>query len=512
MEHAAPPITHPHATSLFGSFQLGGIELALSVSALREVVEYPELITQIPLTPPFLLGLFNLRGSLVPIVHLGQLLNLPDAPLNVASKIAIIEFGSCRVGLLFDRIGEILRVDSAQNVPFQHEEEGAFSIIEGVLKLDGGNRVVQILSATALTKLRHMPQLPDGQHAASLHAQRAAQGRRKQGMTFRVSELRFALRMDTIHGIIRMQELQHSVLASEACLGMLTLRGRIVPVIDARRFLQLPEEAGPAVASKEGEDMRRIIVLTHRDTFIGLLVDEVDSILAFSDHELLAVPSFGHARGELFAGCIAGAGDRYTILLNPAALFADDDLRHIMDGHHQLYDIQATGSASQGERSRVRETYVTFRLDRLMAVRIEQLREVIDYPAVVARSLGCPTFVRGVLKLRREMITLVDLRALYGMVACATARDAKVLVVECGGEKFGLVVDNIENILVVYANEKFALPTVLLNQLDNTLSSHMRQGVDFPDKEQRTLFLLDTAPLKEYLTANRILQTEHVAA
>jgi purine-binding chemotaxis protein CheW len=83
---------------LFGSFHLGEIELALSASMLQEVVNYPSSMTRVPMGPPFLLGLFNLRGALIPIVQLAQLLQLPATDASDESKIAIIEIEGARAG------------------------------------------------------------------------------------------------------------------------------------------------------------------------------------------------------------------------------------------------------------------------------------------------------------------------------------------------------------------------------------------------------------------------------
>jgi hypothetical protein len=86
---------------LYGSFHLAGAELALPVAALQEVVNHPEALTPVPLAPPYLLGLFNLRGTLIPVVDLRQLLNLHAQSTSATRKVAIVETGGVRVGLQF---------------------------------------------------------------------------------------------------------------------------------------------------------------------------------------------------------------------------------------------------------------------------------------------------------------------------------------------------------------------------------------------------------------------------
>ncbi|WP_198651537.1 chemotaxis protein CheW [Dyella sp. C11] len=484
-------------TELFGSFHLGDTELVLPVATVQEVVNYPAVVTQVPLAPSYLLGLFNLRGRLIPIIHLGQLLQLPGEGSRANAKIAIVEFRQGRIGLLFDGTGEILRVPAEQKVLFD-DGQGEMSMIGGALKLDGGNRILQILNVDALHRLPDMPMLKADAQASESARQRAAQGQRRQGVSFRVSETRLALPMGAIHEIIRVPELLRSVLASELCLGMLNLRGNTVPVIDFARFLGLPCAVAEGMVPGDFDDPRRIVVIRQQDMDFGLLVDDVESIVGYRDEELLAIPSFNAERPQLFTGCISRDGAADIMLINEAALLDDAVVTELTQGHRALYQVESTSERGQAKRrSGVRETYVTFKLDQLMGMRIDQLREVIDFPPDVMQPPGAPDYVRGILNLRRKLVTIIDLRALYGMKAYADIEGAKVLVVENDEEKFGLVVDAIENIVTIDAADKLVVPSVLRNQIDHALRNDMREVVELPD--QRTLLLLDAAPLKERL-------------
>lgn len=497
MEPAVATLNAQDTTELFGSFHLDDTELALSVSSLQEVVNYPAAITQVPLAPSYLLGLFNLRGRLIPIVHLGQLLNLPDTGSREAAKIAVVDLDHTKIGLLFDGTGEILRIQGDQKILFERSDE-APSMIGGALKLDAGNRILQILSVDALARLQDIPVMQAGQEASAATHRRVALGQRRQSVSFRVQGTRLALPMSAIHEIIRVPELLSSVLAGEHCMGMLNLRGNTVPVIDFARFLGLPPMVGEVVEHEGFDDERRIIVVKQKDIYFGLLVDEVESIVSFRDDELLAIPSFSASRPSLFTGCISTHSEQNIILIDGSALFSDAIIADITQGHRALYTAESASDAGRvARRSRSRETYVTFRLDQLMGMRIDQLREVIDYPPEVMQPPGAPGYVRGILNLRRKLITIIDLRALYGMTTYADLGLAKVLVVENGPEKFGLIVDAVENIVTIDASDKLTVPSVLLNQIDQALRNDMKEVVELPDK--RTLMLLDAVPLKERL-------------
>jgi purine-binding chemotaxis protein CheW len=482
------------AVELFGSFHLGETELALPVAALQEVVNYPAAVTPVPLAPTHLLGLFNLRGTLIPIVDLRQLLHLPDDTARAASKIAIVELGDVRVGLQFDTTGEILRVPAAQKITFERTDH-APPIICGALKLDGGERILQILSAAALLGLPDVPQL---HHRAAATERRVQQAQRRQTVSFRVAGAHLALPMAAIQEIIRVPAMHPSPLADEVCIGMLNLRGTTVPVIDFARLMGLTREQAAAPGLAAAADERRIVVFNQHDVHVGLMVDEVRSIVGYRDDELMVMPAYSRRHVALFVGCLGNEGRDSIILLSPDALCKHSQIAALAQGHRELYRDRTPAAATSNRRGGTRETYVTFRLGHLLGVRISQLREVIDYPDEIVATPGAPGFVRGVLHLRRELLTVIDVRAMYGMSQYEDLAHAKILIVEHRGEKYGLVVDAVDNIVTIDSASRIPLPTVLTRQLGNGLGNGMTEAVELPGRG--TLMLIDPATLCERVT------------
>ncbi|WP_052652686.1 chemotaxis protein CheW [Pandoraea oxalativorans] len=518
----------PDDIEVFGSFHLGEVEFALPIAALQEVVNFPERITPVPLSPAFLLGLFNLRGTLIPIVDLKPLLAIADAATvagagsgnatPVTQKIAIVDVEGIRVGLLFDSTSEILRVRASQRTGFEYDpSHAAPQVVSGAIKLDGGDRILQILAPGALVHIENMPQLLARQALSA--PQRRQQRQRLQCVSFTVEHSRLALPMSAIREIIRIPDLQNSALASVFCVGMLNLRGTVVPVIDFAHFLGLhasrpePEIAGTA------SDPRRILIVKQEDVHFGLLVDAVDSIVTYYADELLAMPSFSASHAQLFAGCIprepveagstggASVTSNDIVLLNADELFTHSQVLKLTRGHRELYREtdpaqrakagEAVGRGAKSSRG-TRHAYVSFRLQHMLAVRLDQLREIIHDSPDVIPAPGAPSFVRGMLNLRRELVTIVDLRALYGMPIQDDAQVRKILVIEHGRDKFGLLVDAIENIVTLDEADKLPVPAMLLGRATHEMRNDMREAVELPaaDGTARTAMLLDLQPLK----------------
>jgi purine-binding chemotaxis protein CheW len=88
-------------------FRSGRERFCLSVLDVEEVVEWPGL-TRVPLAPPFLMGIFNLRGSIVPVVDIafseGRRPDLPPRHVVVASLPPEGDQEQLRLGIAADEV------------------------------------------------------------------------------------------------------------------------------------------------------------------------------------------------------------------------------------------------------------------------------------------------------------------------------------------------------------------------------------------------------------------------
>lgn len=86
---------------------------ALDVHGVREIVR-PPLIEAVPHAGPAVCGVANLRGAVVAVFDARQLIGLPTTALSPASRVVLLEHEGDVLGLLVDRVLEILRFDAEQ--------------------------------------------------------------------------------------------------------------------------------------------------------------------------------------------------------------------------------------------------------------------------------------------------------------------------------------------------------------------------------------------------------------
>ena len=113
---------------------LGGELFAIDLRNVREVFEV-DVITPVPAMPPAVVGVANLRGTVVPIVDLRTVLGLPaNGPVPFA---IVIRHGSRQVGVLVDRVPEIRTVRREELLPAQTGGSNAPKpFVSGVLRVE----------------------------------------------------------------------------------------------------------------------------------------------------------------------------------------------------------------------------------------------------------------------------------------------------------------------------------------------------------------------------------------
>lgn len=135
------------------TFRCGGRAFAVDIMAVREIRSW-SAPTPLPHAPPFMLGMVNLRGSVLPVMDLAQRLGEARTEDNPRNVIIVIQKGGRVHGLLVQAVSDIVHPmpDQLQDVPKVTSEEEA-GMAEKLFVVD--DKMVQVLSMD-----RILPALP----------------------------------------------------------------------------------------------------------------------------------------------------------------------------------------------------------------------------------------------------------------------------------------------------------------------------------------------------------------
>lgn len=128
-------------------FDLAGRVYACEVAPVREIVPFKRA-TRLPGAPPYVLGLINLRGSIVTVLDLGRRLGVTET-VRERGSVIFVESGQKCVGLAVDSVRDVHRAGEAQfEAPLASMPEGA--AVRGVGQVAGV--VVILLDVEAIVR------------------------------------------------------------------------------------------------------------------------------------------------------------------------------------------------------------------------------------------------------------------------------------------------------------------------------------------------------------------------
>ena len=119
------------------TFRLDGDLYGVEVEHVQEVLKSQGL-TRVPLAPPAVAGLINLRGQVVTAIELRERLGRPPRPEGTDAVVIVVRLHGEAVSLLVDSIADVVDVAAGDfETPPDTLDGAARDLIRGAFKLDG---------------------------------------------------------------------------------------------------------------------------------------------------------------------------------------------------------------------------------------------------------------------------------------------------------------------------------------------------------------------------------------
>ena len=136
-------------------FRVGSERFAIDLAAVEEAIELPS-VHHLPEMPDHLLGVFELRGRLVPVYSPQRVLRVALA--QEAAAVLVLRAGEKRLGLAVDDVDDVLIIDSAavRRAPIPENED---NVLLGVIRR--GTDLLALVDAESLAQACLADQLPE---------------------------------------------------------------------------------------------------------------------------------------------------------------------------------------------------------------------------------------------------------------------------------------------------------------------------------------------------------------
>lgn len=447
MGNSAPDATAGGAVpARYLTFRVGAQLYALPSEEVSEVIRVP-VLARLPQAPRGLLGLGNLRGTVLPIASARGLLGQPEAPPSRA----IVLSGPAGVALAVDSVEALVTVDG-DDVEADQAQLGAEAgeRLRGVFEAPGG-RAVKVLDVWPLLEAafthaarpsKHVAPGPPAAHLGGPAGPAGPGAREVQRLvTFEAASQEFALPLQDVQEIIELPEhVAQAPRAESLVFGVASHRDSLLPLLSLRGLLGLP-----TAAARTGRE--KVLVVRIGQAAAGLVVDAMRSIVPADPASIEPTPPMLAARtgGEsritaIFRG---DKGRRLISILSKDQLFREDVMQRLRQANPApTGDVEAPQSASAWLQ------FIVFRLgEEEFALPIEAVEEVARAPEQVTRVPKAPAFLEGVINLRGEVLPVVDQRRRFDMPESPDRDARRLLVVRTDRHRAGLIVDSVSEVL-----------------------------------------------------------------
>ena len=139
-------------------FELAEELYGVDIATVEGIIKM-QAITAVPHAPPFVEGVTNLRGTVLPVMDLRKRFGLPTQTATKDSRIVVAVMDSLKVGIVVDGVSEVLRVpEEAIEPPSPLVTTNETSFINGIAKI--ADRLIILLDLSKVLSLQEQAQLP----------------------------------------------------------------------------------------------------------------------------------------------------------------------------------------------------------------------------------------------------------------------------------------------------------------------------------------------------------------
>ncbi len=225
------------------SFTLGAETFGVSIENVKEILKVGET-TPIPRAPDYLMGMMNVRGTILPVVTPKKRLKLlDDTGVTPDSRILVLHTAGQWTGLLVDSVSSVQRVSADAVEPPPPAARGIDRFyLEGVVRLPGRDRLIMLLNLKEVLNIEISKDLKPDTDAADLFGEMERDVEKldeEQVVTFTLGDEEFGIGIAAISEILKVGEITAVPNVPPYVKGIQDVRGRVLPIIDMRKLVNM---------------------------------------------------------------------------------------------------------------------------------------------------------------------------------------------------------------------------------------------------------------------------------
>ena len=228
-------------------------------------------------------------------------------------------------------------------------------------------------------------------------------------------------------------------------IGVMTLRSRLLPLVNLRRMFGLAEHTL--------DEKSRIVVLSLGSASVGVAVDGVSEVLRVAKSCVDTMPALLATEGDLAdiaEICRLDGGKRLVSIITVRNLFEHSAIKKALSTVNDRKHNADVAAADLDEDLDDDEQVVVFHLDKEeFGVPIHSVQEIVRVPEQLIHVPKAPAFVEGVINLRGSVLPVIDLRMRLGLPRVKRSDRQRIMVFLIADVRTGFIVDQVTEVLKI---------------------------------------------------------------
>jgi purine-binding chemotaxis protein CheW len=137
-------------------FRLDKEEFGAPIASVQEIVRVPEELIRVPQAPPFVEGVINLRGSVLPVIDLRLRLGLKQVERTDRQRIMVFLISDVRTGFIVDQVAEVLKIPKSAIEAAPQLSKDQSRLLSRMANLEKQKRMVQLIDPPHLMERKEL--------------------------------------------------------------------------------------------------------------------------------------------------------------------------------------------------------------------------------------------------------------------------------------------------------------------------------------------------------------------
>lgn len=270
---------------------------------------------------------------------------------------------------------------------------------------------------------------------------------------FQIGDSKYAINSDNVLEIMKLPALDYPQKLPNNILGLLKYNNFVINVVDIRFYLNI--EVQPYTTHNE------LLIIKTDENIFGIVADKVIGILSFDSALTDAIPFVDN---KMVIDSLYKLDQETVFIINIYAI------ENLLKQHNTWADVDILSLFPQDEASKltmskrtqaiadksslklasgslhVKNKYISFNLNNdSYCIALDYVKEVLkDTP--ITNVPGTPDFIEGIMNLRGDYITVINLKKFLNLPETVTSDKKPVVIIKCNELKLALLIDKINEL------------------------------------------------------------------